>query len=87
MKHPELAYLASHRCHMTLMQVIYSAFDRRRVYVSARTLSLIHDNLVRNGTIPEIVEDHALNLLAEDERKQKQLRLPNSFEEWTRKRT
>lgn len=69
---------------MSLMQVIYGAFDRRRVNVSARTLSLIHDNLVRNGTIPEVVEDHALSLLAEEERRQKTLRLPNSFDDWIR---
>lgn len=85
MKHPELAYLASHRCHMSLMQVIYGAFDRRRVYVSARTLSMIYDNLVRDGVLPDLVEDHALSLLADEERRQKQLRLPNSFEEWTKR--
>jgi len=85
MKHPELVYLASHRCHVSLMKVIYDAFDKKRLYISARTLSAVHDDLVFHGRVLELVEDYALKLLAENERKQKQLKLPNSYEEWIKK--
>ena len=77
--------MAAHKCHVILLKVIYDAFDHRRLYVSARTLSAIHDELVYHGRVPEFVEDYALNLLAENERKQKLLRLPNSYEDWIKR--
>lgn len=72
MKHPELIYLAAERLHISVMKVIYDAFDWKRIYISARTFSAVYDQFLRSGRIPEYVEDYALNLLAKNEREVKQ---------------
>ena len=82
MSHPELVYLAAERCHIPVVRVIHDAFERKRLYISARTLSSIHDSLMHRGVVPEMVEDYALDLLAKHER---ETRLPNSYDEWIRR--
>ena len=79
MRHPELIFLAAERLHIHVTRVISDAFDKRRLYISAYTLSSLHDRLLYEGEIPEFVEDYALNLLAKHE---KETRLPNGFTEW-----
>jgi hypothetical protein len=79
MRHPELLFLAMDRCHVRLHKLIYDAFDRKRLFISARTLCALHDKFMRCGDVPEFVEDYALDLLAKHE---KETKLPNSYQEW-----
>ncbi len=83
MQHPELVFMASDRCHVALMRVIYDAFENRRIPVSAKTVSAVYDELMHHGKVPELLEDYCLNLLAQAERQQKYLL--NGYEEWKKK--
>lgn len=82
MRHPELVFLAAERCHVHTLRVIYDAFDKRRLFISARTLSAVHDQFIHSGEIPLLVEDYALSLLAKHERETK---LPNNYSNWLRR--
>lgn len=83
--HPELIYVAADKWHIKPLQVIYDAFCFCEVRTSPRRLCNVYNAFVNRGEIPVFVEDYALKILAEHERQQKQLRLPNGYEEWRKR--
>lgn len=82
--HPELVLLASHKCHITPIRIICNALSYGRISADRRTILAIYDNLINHGIVPTNVEDYALYLLAEHERKHKQL--VYRYEDWKKRK-
>lgn len=72
MRHPELLRIASVKCQMSVTAIIANAMRGQRF---CEPFQRIYDRYHYLDELPQFVEDYALKLLAENERKQKQLAL------------
>ena len=75
MNHPELIYLAAEKYHIPIPRLIYDAYCYNEFMVSRRRIYNIYNLLIneKGDLIPQLVEDYALVLLAENEHQVGQL--------------
>jgi hypothetical protein len=80
--HPELVFIASDRCHIQVLQLLYDALCYYEIRTNSKELYQTYNRLVNYGEVSSAIEDYCLMLLAKHE---KNTRLPNSYEEWTKR--
>jgi hypothetical protein len=80
--HPELVFIASDRCHIQVLQLIYDALCYYEIRTNSKGLCRIYNRLVNRGEVASYIEDYCLMLLAKHERETK---LPNSYAEWSKR--
>lgn len=66
--HPELIYLASRRCGISVPNLIYDAFCYNEIHITGQCICWLQARLLKYNLAPQLVEDYALQLLSQKER-------------------
>jgi hypothetical protein len=70
MRHPELIYKAADKLDMSAFQLIYDAYAHNDIFLNSSAMVLAFRLYVKAGITVPLVEDYALDVLAERVQKQ-----------------